>query len=238
MTNLLRCFFCLTLICGSSIHADEKQLFDGKTLQGWSGRSDLWSVQDGCIVGQTTDDKPIKANTFLILDDVEVSDFEFECQFRFEGNNSGVQYRSNVVDEAGFALAGYQADLHPKANYLGMMYSEKTGRGILATGGQRVVVNAKGKKMASAEFPAIDPPDLKKWNTLRIVAAGNQMLHQINGQTTIVLVDRSKDALLKGRLGLQLHRGPSMKVEFKDLTLNPLEKSAAMKLIQKATASE
>ena len=216
--------------------AQEQDLFDGKTLDGWSGNSELWSVQDGAILGKTTDDAPIKANTFLMLDDVEVGDFEFRCQFRFAGNNSGVQYRSKVVDEAGFALAGYQADLHPKADFLGMMYSEKTGRGILAKGGQRILVPKAGKAKVASVFGAIDSPNLDGWNELRIVAVGNRMVHQVNGQTTIDLTDNHPDAAATGRLGLQLHRGPAMTCEFKSLKLRSVSKEEGKKLIEAAAS--
>lgn len=226
-----------TCLIGNSVSGQEQNLFDGKTLKGWSGNSSLWTVQDGAIFGKTTKDAPIQANTFLMLDNTEVSDFEFRCQFRFEGNNSGVQYRSKVVDEAGFALAGYQADLHPKADFLGMMYSEKTGRGILAKGGQRIMVPAEGKAKVTETFGAIDTVDLKEWNELRIVAVGNRMVHQVNGQTTIDLTDNNAAAATAGRLGLQLHRGPEMTCEFKALTLRSLSKEEGAKLIEAAAAA-
>ncbi|MEP3481996.1 MAG: DUF1080 domain-containing protein [Fuerstiella sp.] len=226
-----------SIVMSQSAFAQERDLFDGKTLNGWSGHSQLWSVQDGAIVGKTTKDAPIKANTFLMLNDVEVGDFEFRCQFRFAGNNSGVQYRSKVVDEAGFALAGYQADLHPRADFLGMMYSERTGRGILAKGGQRIMVPKAGKAKVTATFGAIDAPNLEGWNELRIIAVGNRMVHQVNGQTTIDLTDNHANAATTGRLGLQLHRGPAMTCEFKALKLSPLTKEEGQKLIE-AAASE
>lgn len=234
-TKLLT-FLLLSCSVTNAVNAQHKDLFDGKTLKGWSGNPSLWSVQDGAIIGKTTDADPISANTFLMLDDVEVADFEFVCLFRFAGNNSGVQYRSKVVDEAGFALAGYQADLHPKADYLGMMYSEKTGRGILAKGGQRIVVPAKGKAKVTETIGAIDGPNLEDWNELRIVAVGNRMVHQVNGQTTIDLTDNHPDAAVSGRLGLQLHRGPAMTCEFTGLKLRSLSTDEGAKLIKAAVA--
>ena len=80
-------------------------------------KKDYWSVKDGTIFGETTKEKPAKGNTFLIWQGGEVEDFEFTCQVKFGGNNSGVMYRSNVVDEEKFVMAGYQADLHPKPEY-------------------------------------------------------------------------------------------------------------------------
>src|SRR4051812_19373884 len=39
-------------------------LFDGKSLIGWEGYADLWSVKDGVIVGKN--DKPLTYSTYLL----------------------------------------------------------------------------------------------------------------------------------------------------------------------------
>ncbi|MFG0288224.1 MAG: DUF1080 domain-containing protein [Rhodopirellula sp. JB044] len=197
-------------------------LFDGKTLDGWKGLEPFWSVVDGSIQGLTTTEQPTKANTFLIWQGGQVDDFEFRCRVRFEGNNSGIQYRSKLVNEQGFALAGYQADLHPKQEYFGMMYGERTGRGIIATRGQRIIIGADGKKKVIGKVGNDTQFVASEWNELRIVAVGNRMIHQVNGITTLDLTDRHQDATTTGLLGLQLHAGAPMKVEFRDLRLRTL----------------
>ena len=50
------------------LHAGEKQLFNGTDLTGWKGQPEFWSVKDGAITGQTTQETPVKENTFLIWD--------------------------------------------------------------------------------------------------------------------------------------------------------------------------
>src|SRR5690606_25165068 len=122
-------------------------MFDAKTLQGWSGRADLWSVEDGAIVGRTTVEKPIKTNTFLIWEGDAPADFELLVTYQIEGGNSGIQYRSKVVNQDEFVVGGYQADIEAANNYTGINYEEK-GRGILAQRGQRVTIAADGKKHA------------------------------------------------------------------------------------------
>jgi hypothetical protein len=109
----------------STASAEEfEALFNGKDLSGWDGKDGFWRVENGTIVGETTEDNPTDANTFLIWQDGEVEDFEFSCQVKFTGNNSGVQYRSEAVgDVSDFALRGYQADLHPKQDYFGTFLS-------------------------------------------------------------------------------------------------------------------
>ena len=109
-------------------------LFNGKDLSGWIGKDQFWRVENGAIIGETTAENPTPANTFLIWKGGEVRDFEFSCQVKFQGNNSGVQYRSKAVgDLKDCVLTGYQADLHPKQEFFGMLYGEKYGkRGIIA----------------------------------------------------------------------------------------------------------
>ena len=231
--NRFLCFVLLTAFC-FAVAADEptyQVLFDGKTLNGWEGRPSLWSVQDGTIVGKTTADAPIKGNTFLVWQGHDVGDFEFICSVRFDAVNSGVQYRSKYVNEAAFSLAGYQADLHPKPDYLGMMYGERTGLGIIATGGQRVELSDGGKKKVTGKLPPIPPTATDQWNELRIVAVGNRMIHQINGMTTVDVVDNRTDAPRTGLLGLQLHQGKPMKAEFKNLRMRPLNALEGMNAI-------
>jgi putative heme-binding domain-containing protein len=197
-------------------------LFDGKTLNGWKGLAPFWTVVDGAIQGQTTAETPTRGNTFLVWQGGDVRDFEFRCKVRFEGNNSGVQYRSELVDPENLALKGYQADLHPNQEYFGMIYGEKTNRGIIATRGQHVVVGNDGKANVAAKLTANETLVDTDWNDLRIIAVGNRLVHQINGITTAILDDQHPDAQASGKLGLQLHAGPAMKVEFRSLLLRPL----------------
>ena len=156
-----------------------QDLFNGKDLTGWAGKEGFWSVQAGAIVGETTKENPAKPNTFLVWQGGEVADFEFKALVRFKGNNSGVQYRSELIDAKNFALKGYQGDLHPKPEYFGMMYGEKTGRGIIAQRFQRVEVGADGKSNVLAEIGDKNQELVdSQWNEIRIIAVGNRMVHQ------------------------------------------------------------
>ncbi|MDO7713928.1 MAG: DUF1080 domain-containing protein, partial [Pirellulales bacterium] len=134
------------------VHAAEfKSLFNGKDLSGWAGKEGLWSVEDGAIVGQTTKEHPVDANTFLVWQGGEVGDFILKMKVRFSGNNTGVQYRSELFGEPeGFVVKGYQADLHPKQEFYGMLYAEKW-RGIIAKRFQKVVVGEDGKPKVVGE---------------------------------------------------------------------------------------
>lgn len=229
----LRTSLLALLALASTAFAEDKNLFNGKDLAGWKGL-DFWSVQDGSIVGQTTKEHPTKGNTFLVYKD-EVADFELTFKYRITDangksdgfGNSGVQYRSKVVDEKGSVVAGYQADFECGKTYSGILYEEK-GRGILAKRGEKVTVKegaapnkpkleVTGELGKTAEIQAkIKPAD---WNEYRIVAQGNHLQHFINGVQTIDVTDETAIGAKKGVLALQLHAGAPMKVEFKDLVL-------------------
>ena len=241
---MIRCTKYLTILLSTALFigvcrgADEyQQLFDGKSLEGWKGADGFWKVVDGSIVGQTTADNPTKGNTFLVWQGGDVADFEFICEAKFEGNNSGVQYRSEIVDDAGFVLKGYQADLHPKQEYFGMMYGEKLGkRGIIATRHQQVEFAADESKKIVRQLAPTTQLDSKKWNTLRIVAVRNRLVHLVNNVVTVDITDNHPLSLSAGKLGLQLHAGPPMKVEFRNLRYRSLSGKTAGKTLADAVA--
>jgi hypothetical protein len=195
-------------------------------LTGWKGL-EFWSVEDGCITGRTTKEKPTKGNTFLVWQGGEVGDFEFTFKYKIVGGNSGIQYRSKVIDEKAFVVGGYQADFEAGKTYSGILYEER-GRGILAQRGQKTVikdgekpgkakVEVTGEVGKSAEIQAkIKSED---WNEYRIVAQGGHLQHFINGAQTIDVTDETAIGAKKGVLALQLHAGPAMTVQFKDLVL-------------------
>lgn len=199
-------------------------IFNGKDLKGWSGDTRLWRVQDGVIVGETDDgEKKAKENTFLIWQGGKAGDFELEFQARVSGgNNSGVQYRSKLIDDALWKVAGYQMDLHAKPSYLGMLYEEK-GRGIVCERGMRVKLWDKPEVKGILEVPEVD---LAAWNSYRIVAQGFVLRHFVNGRLAAEVHDMHPEKrATDGVIALQLHAGPAMKAEFKDLrirrSLNP-----------------
>ena len=183
----------LSLFLATAAHAAPPQLiFNGKNLDGWVGDPDLWRVEDGAIVGETTDKKKANGNTFLIWKGGELGDFTLTFRARVTGkNNSGVQYRSKIIDAEKWVVGGYQADMHPSPNYLGMLYEEK-GRGIVAQRGQQVVVDAKGKKHVVGSLDKSAKINLADWNTYMVVAKGNRIEHFVNGKLTMRLIDNEE----------------------------------------------
>ena len=200
-------------------------LFDGGTLDGWDGDAARWAVEDGVIVGRSTEDDPLPFNTFLHRPG-PAGDFELRLDYKIESGNSGVQYRSTVSDAAGHRVVGPQADIDSSPRYTGIHYSEGR-RGIVALCGQIVEVTADGENRVVGTCG--DPAVLQKrfvgeggtdgWNTYRIVAAGQTVSHFINDQLMCEVTDRRPDAERDGVIALQLHRGPPMVVRFRDVRL-------------------
>lgn len=227
----------LTLIftlVGSFAFADDPKpsdagvtvLYDGGDLSGWTGREDMWSTENGEIVGRTVPENPLKENTFLIWQGGQPDDFELTAEFKIEGGNSGIQYRSKVVNDQRFVVGGYQADIDFGNRYAGILYEEK-GRGILAERGQRVTIGADGKK-ETEQFGKAE--DLGKgihpgqWNDFRVVANGNHLQHFINDTLTMEVIDQQSDrAATNGVIALQLHAGPPMTVRFKNIKIRALK---------------
>ena len=226
------------LLLAASLHAEEKQLFNGKDLTGWEGNPKLWSVQDGAITGKTSDsgDTKINHNTFLIWKDGTVADFELTFKYRIEKGNSGVQYRSKKLEDGTFGpiVSGYQADFEAGTTYSGILYEER-GRGILAQRGQKTEIEAAAKDPANPKAPDFkvnatgsvgDSSEIQAaiknedWNDYKIVAKGNHVQHFINGKQTVDVTDKDAACAPKeGILALQIHVGPAMVVQFKDLLL-------------------
>ena len=212
----------VSVILGSFLQAQERSLFNGKDLSGWDGNPELWTVQNGAITGITKADEPLPYNQFLIWRGGKVKNFELRVTLRQTGNNSGIQYRSRELTEVGkWSIGGYQCDVHPTPANNAMLYDER-GRGIVAQNGQEVIVDATGAKWLVKEFLPIEVvvPD---WNEYKIIARGNHLIHQINGKTTADIIDHQEsERELEGLLAFQVHQGPAMKVEIKDIFLKEL----------------
>lgn len=208
--------------------AKGKKLFDGSTLAGWSGITANWRVEDGSITGESFADAPLKNNTFLVYEK-KFSDFELNCEFKITGGNSGIQYRSKLVDSEKFIVGGYQADIDSQADatkgsYIGINYEER-GRGIIVERGQIVSIGADGKKSqigTTGDAAALRKKfDVNGWNSYRIVAKGNVCQHYINGVLMSELQDNQTDKRAsEGIIALQLHAGPPMKVQFKNIVIS------------------
>jgi hypothetical protein len=224
-------------LCGSlTVRAAEMEegfqsVFNGKDLSGWNGNAEIWSVKDGAITGVTKAEPKLTHNTFLVYTNGEFADFELRLSYRIVKGNSGIQYRSRVLRQGQFGpiVGGYQADFEAGSTYSGILYEEQ-GRGILAQRGQKTIIRSEGDKPkievvgsvgASAEIQAAIKSE--DWNEYVVIAQGNHLQHYINGKLTVDVTDEDAAKAAKaGVLALQVHTGPPMTVQFKNIRLKKL----------------
>jgi hypothetical protein len=122
---------------------DFVDIFDGETLNNWIGDPTYWKVEDGNLVGLVTPETLLKRNSFIIWQGGTPKDFELKLNYKIsEKGNSGVNYRSQLIDSIPFALKGYQADIDGKNNYTGQNYEERK-RTTLAYRGERVAISSE-----------------------------------------------------------------------------------------------
>ncbi|MEQ8788030.1 MAG: DUF1080 domain-containing protein [Pirellulaceae bacterium] len=201
------------------------RLFDGRSLNGWDGDPRFWSVEDGAITGQSTAGNAPASNTCLVWRGDTLDNFELRLKFRIESGNSGVQIRSEEISR--WRMQGYQVDFDFENKFTGVIYDEG-GRGILCQAGEKTMITTDGrhKLLATVSTPeriraAVRESD---WNNLEILSQGGWIVVSINGVRTVELNDQESraKAMRSGLLGLQLHQGQPMKVQFKDIELKQL----------------
>jgi hypothetical protein len=210
-------------------------IFNGRTLDGWDGDPKYWRVENGCLVGEITPETLLKRNSFIIWRGGTTGDFELKVEYRVStGGNSGINYRSVEVEDTAFALRGYQLDIDGANRYSGQNYEER-GRTFLAlrgdiaradADGKSRIIGSAGDKEALAAFVKIED-----WNEVHLIVRGNTMIHMINGHVMSVVVDddpaRRKS---NGLLGVQVHVGPPMKIEYRNIRLKHLTPRAGPRL--------
>jgi hypothetical protein len=205
-----------------------RPLFNGKNLDGWEGDPKYWRVEEGNLVGEITPETVVKSNTFIIWRGGSPRDFELKADYRMTaGGNSGINYRSEVVPDAvtpsnKFAMRGYQADIDGKNVYTGQNYEEK-GRLFLGTRGQ--VTHVVGGRTPIILASLGDPKELASsittgWNSYHLIIRDNVLIHILNGRTMCVVIDDDKAGRkMEGLIGVQVHVGPPMKVEYRNFRL-------------------
>lgn len=221
------------------------KIFDGKSLDGWEGDPTYWRVENGNLVGEITPATLLKANSFIIWQGGEPADFELKGEFNIAAaGNSGINYRSVRVPDVPFALKGYQADIDGKINYTGQNYEER-GRTTLAYRGQKTnispysgeatpqAVRSKVQRNAWTNLTvtgSLGSSDSLKtliksedWNEFHLVIKGNHLKHYINGVLMSEVIDEDTvNGKASGLLGVQVHVGPPMKVQYRNLRIKQL----------------
>ncbi|HTX36562.1 MAG TPA: DUF1080 domain-containing protein [Bryobacteraceae bacterium] len=216
-----------------AIEGDEagfQSIFDGKTLDGWEGDPKYWRAADGTMTGEITPETIIRSNTFVIWRGGAPQDFELKVDYRITaGGNSGINYRSVVVPDKvtpanRFAMRGYQCDIDGQNRYTGNNYEEK-GRLFLAERGEVTHVTGTRKPIVLSRIG--DNQELAHlitadWNSIHLIVRGNMMIHNINGRLMSVTIDDDPKREPKGLIGVQVHVGPPMRVDYRNWRLRSL----------------
>ena len=220
--------------------SDFISIFNGTSLDGWEGDLAYWHVENGNLVGEITPETLLKHNTFIIWNEKQLKDFELKLEFRIsENGNSGINYRSARLDSIPYALRGYQADIDGKHRYTGQNYEERK-RTTLAYRGEVAVINGqeegdvqnnvKNNAWQNREIRGslghIDSLKTKineGWNECHLVIKGNRLKHYVNGVLMSDVTDNDTiNRSASGLLGMQVHVGPPMKVEYRNIKLKQL----------------
>lgn len=228
-----------TTACAQKSKDGFKSIFNGKSLKGWEGDANYWRVENGNLVGEITPDKTLKNNSFIIWNGGQPGDFELKASFKItENGNSGINYRSDKLTDIPHALRGYQADIDGKINYTGQNYEERK-RTTLAYRGEKATIrsqaasqqlreNVKNNAWQSREVTGSlgTADELKgkikpeEWNEIHIIAKGNVLQHYVNGVLMSEVTDEdAANRSASGYLGVQVHVGPPMKVEYRDIRI-------------------
>jgi len=215
----------IPLYAGEPVGAEKgfTPMFNGKDLTGWEGVPGYWSVEDGAITGINTAEKPLKNATYLFWNGGKPADFELRAMFRFVSphGNSGIDFRSRRLPP--WDIKGYQADMETGRNYTGCLY-DCNQRGIITRRGQKLVIDEKGRLEITTFAKAAELQKIIKandWNEYAIIAQGQEIILKINGVVMTHTIDRERrKASAEGIIALQLHPGPPMKVQFKNIRIN------------------
>ena len=182
---------------------DFKPLFNGKDLEGWEAtKPELWSVKGGMIIGRQGKNQ-LKKNTFLATKE-KYADFVLKASVRLvkDEGNSGIQFRTRILPDG--TARGYQADV--AKGFWGLLLEEGSPK--------RLII----KRPALEAVNTLKPDE---WNDYEITAKDHHIILVLNGIKSVDLEDTTGD--VSGVIALQLHVGPAMEVQFKDIKIKVLE---------------
>jgi hypothetical protein len=204
-------------------------IFDGDTLKGWQGQDmAFWSIEDGAITGTISPEHAPKLNQYLIWQGGMLDDFELKLTFRLRSTNSptvngGFQFRSRRLPNGD--VAGYQVDNNYLQPWKARLYDE-FGRHDLALQGERTVFDRDGTKhIENLKLePGADTFRLDEWHEYHLIAQGRNLSLRVNDKLVAEVTDNDDDSYeAMGLLAMQLHTGPPMKAQFKDIRLKRLK---------------
>ena len=199
-------------------------MFNGKDLTGWEGKDGGWWVEDGMLTSQSTKKKPCKKHHYLYWKTDEPGDFVLRFDYKVVGGNSGIQIRSEARPD--FDTWGYQADIEDGDQWSGCLFQHDRG-GVVMRGFDATIAEDGTR----TEKAIGDPDELLKvvkkqdWNSYEVIAKGSEITLKLNGKLMCHVDDHDKKySRSKGLIALQMHPGPPMKIQFRNLRIKVLDK--------------
>ncbi|MCO8121227.1 DUF1080 domain-containing protein [Stieleria sp. TO1_6] len=205
----LKSIVCVAVLCFTNLgwtlppvqaEPGNQLLFDGKNLDGWQVKpaelSGDWKAEDGLLVAENPD----KKGSYLWTKK-EYQDYELELDYQTSSDyyDTGVMLRGD----------GHQVQI----GISGSLQKDMTGC-IYAPKDKRGSYPAQSDKIATVH-------KVGQWNHLRIVLTGKRVQTFLNGEP---FVDYTGIAINdKGPIGLQLHAGHHMKVQFRNIKLTEIQ---------------
>jgi len=226
MTRTTAAIVVLTLLATTALAAEEDgftSMFNGKDLTGWEGKPGAWRVEDGAITGQSTPATPCEKTHYIYYTESEPGDFIMRAEIKLAGGNSGIQFRSQR--RPNFDTFGYQADFDATNQWTGCLFQHR--RGAVVKRGMKAVIAEDGTRTEES-FATMEELAKKvrqnDWNEYEIEAHGSKVTLRINGHLMCEVDDRdAEQACRRGIIALQMHKGPPMKVQFRNLRIKVLD---------------
>jgi hypothetical protein len=225
MKKLLLLLAVTALLAPAALAAEDgfTAMFNGKDLTGWDAKPGTWRVENGTLTCESTKDNPCTKCHYMVWKDGKPGDFEIRAEFRLSlHGNSGIQIRSTTG--ADWNVAGYQADLTGDGKIVGYVYH--SGMGLVCARGENVTLAADGKKSVEKIGDAkelLKSFKQEEWNTYRVVCHGPVIELFINDVLMSRITDHNPKARRDGVIALQMHPGPPMKVQFRNLRIKELK---------------
>lgn len=219
-----RILLILPLVLGAAV-AEETgfvSMFNGMDLEGWEGKPGGWYVEDGAITAESTAENPVPKHHYLYWTGGAPDDFVLRFRYRIigPGGNSGVQFRSERRPD--WDVWGYQADIEAGDEWTGCLFQHDRNGVVMRGFRARIAEDGSRTEEQFAE-PAALLKVVKEgdWNDYEIRAEGHQISLHINGQLMCEVEDHDATYFRdKGIIALQMHPGPPMKIQFKDLRIH------------------
>jgi hypothetical protein len=219
-------------------------MFDGTSLRGWDGPTDLWHVENGAIVVQSRAEPPT-GPAYLLWTGGEPKNFEMKAEVKLEGAsaNSGIQFRAFKLGEvpdrpqSKWETRGYQADFENSNANTGALIECCSGasrNGVRPRPDRAFRGEMVRTAVADGQSPTLlakfgDPDALARywkvadWNQLYLIARDRTMVFFINGQLMSVFIDDHPTRFLDhGVISLQLEGRGDNKASFRNLWLKNL----------------